>query len=188
MKYDEMRKWFAKRATSTYQNEFATIKVTLMSMKPNNKNPQMVMVRKDDMVTTVYKTHFILFVKDITETISNIPLRIGVSNLKTIAYFTILPPFLKWSHDYPLSIDDVKLRSKNWVEMLPKGPGDQDVDVIESEFFTFKGKAKTRQFLPNKVLDLYFGISHKLRCDIEHYVEELNTNITSVCYHLCSYC
>ena len=32
-----------------YQNEVATIKVTLMSMKPNNKNPQMVMVRKEDM-------------------------------------------------------------------------------------------------------------------------------------------
>jgi hypothetical protein len=44
-RYDDMRKWFAKRATSTHQNEIATIKVTLMSMKPNNKNPQMVMVR-----------------------------------------------------------------------------------------------------------------------------------------------
>jgi hypothetical protein len=44
--YDEMRMFFAKRATSTYQNEVATIKVILMSMKPNNKNPQMVMVRR----------------------------------------------------------------------------------------------------------------------------------------------
>lgn len=122
--------------------------------------------------------------KDITETISNIPLRIGVSNLKTIAYFTILPPFLKWSHDYPLSIDDVKMRSKNWVEMLPKGTGDQDVDAIESNFFTFKGKSKARQFLPNKVLDLYLGISHKLRCDIENYVEQLNTNSASVRYQV----
>lgn len=43
--YDEMRTFFAKRATSTYQNEVATIKVTLMSMKPNNRNPQMVAVR-----------------------------------------------------------------------------------------------------------------------------------------------
>jgi hypothetical protein len=43
--YDEMRNFFAKRA-SAYQNEVATIKVTLMSMKPNNRNPQMVMVCK----------------------------------------------------------------------------------------------------------------------------------------------
>jgi hypothetical protein len=45
--YDEMRDFFAKRATSTYQNEVATIKVTLMMMKPNCRNPQMVMVRKN---------------------------------------------------------------------------------------------------------------------------------------------
>jgi hypothetical protein len=45
--YDEMRKFFARRATSTYQNEVATIKVTLMTMKPNCRNPQMVMVRKN---------------------------------------------------------------------------------------------------------------------------------------------
>jgi hypothetical protein len=44
--YNDMRSFFAKRATSKYQNEVATIKVTLMSMKPNNRNPQMVMVRK----------------------------------------------------------------------------------------------------------------------------------------------
>lgn len=42
--YDKMRAFFAKRATSTYQNEVATIKVTLMTMKPNCRNPQMVMV------------------------------------------------------------------------------------------------------------------------------------------------
>lgn len=68
--------------------------------------------------------------------------------------------------------------------MLPKGTGDQDVDAIESNFFTFKGKSKARQFLPNKVLDLYLGISHKLRCDIENYVEQLNTNSASVRYQV----
>jgi hypothetical protein len=47
--YDEMRNWFAQKAASTYQNEVATLKVTLMSMKPNNRHPQMVMVRKDDL-------------------------------------------------------------------------------------------------------------------------------------------
>ena len=50
-------------------------------------------------------------------------------------------------------MDDVKLHNKNWVELLPKDPGDEDVDAIESEFFTLKGKAKTCQYFPNKVLD-----------------------------------
>ena len=45
--YDEMRAFFAKRAISTYQNEVATIKFTLMTMKPNCRNPQMVMVSKN---------------------------------------------------------------------------------------------------------------------------------------------
>ena len=112
-----------------------------------------------------------------------------------VAYFTVLPPFLKWSKDYPLSVDDVKLRSKNWVEMLLKGPGDQDIDAIKNKFFTIKGKAKTRQFLPNKVLDLYLGISHTLRCSIDNYVEELRintmtgtSNSDSVCYQSYYFC
>jgi hypothetical protein len=125
-----------------------------------------------------------IVIKDITETVTNIPLHIGVSHLKAVAYFTILSLFLKWSGDYPLSIDDVKLRNKNWVEMLPKGPGDEDVNAIESEFFTFKGKAKTRQFLPNKVLDLYLGISYAMRSEIDIYIEERNTNPVSVCYQV----
>jgi hypothetical protein len=181
--YDEMRSFFAKRATSKYQNEVATIKVTLMMMKPNCRNPQMVMVRINIQYWYIYYLTFIE--KDITETISNIPLHIRVSNLKAIAHFTILPLFLKWSNNYPLSIDDVKLRNKNWVEMLPKGPGEEDVDAIESEFFTFKGKAKMHHFLPNKVLDLYLGISYAKRSEIDEYIEEhLGTDMTrtSVCY------
>jgi hypothetical protein len=95
--------------------------------------------------------------------------------------------FLKWSHDYPLSINDVKLRSKNWVELLPKGCEDEDMNAIENEFFTLKGKAKTRQFLPNKVLDLYLGISHLLRNEIENHIEESESNV-SVCYQIFFLC
>jgi hypothetical protein len=123
--------------------------------------------------------------KDIMETITNIPLTIGVGHLKVVTYFTILPLFLKWSHNYPLSIDDVKLRSKNWVELLPKGSGDEDANTIETEVFTLKGKAKTCQFLPNKVLELYLGISHSLRNEIEDHIEESgNHDIISVCYQI----
>ena len=181
--YDEMRSFFAKRATSTHQNEVATIKVTLMSMKPNNRNPQMVMVRK--ITTAVVLPNADYYTKDITETVTNIPLSIGVSHLKAITYFTILPLFLKWSQNYPLSIDEVKLRSKNWVELLPKGSGDEDVNAIENEFYTVKGKAKMRRFLPNKVLDLYLAISHLLRNEIEDHIEDLELNTVSSNFHCC---
>jgi hypothetical protein len=50
--YDEMRDFFVKRATFIYQNEVATIKFTLMMMKPNCRNPQMVMVCKN-MATSI---------------------------------------------------------------------------------------------------------------------------------------
>jgi hypothetical protein len=64
--------------------------------------------------------------------------------------------------------------------MLPKGPGNEDVNAIESEFFTFKGKSKTRQYLPNKVLDIYLGISYVKRTEIDNYIEEHSSNIYSV--------
>jgi len=92
--------------------------------------------------------------------------------------------FLKWSHSYPLSIDDVKLRNKNWVELLPKGPSNEDLNAIESDFYTFKGKSKTRHFSANKVLDLYLGIGYTLRSEIESHIEEQSTNSVLVSYQV----
>lgn len=63
--------------------------------------------------------------------------------------------------------------------MLPKGHGDEDVDAIESEFFTFKGKAKTRQYMPNKVLELYLGISHAKRTEIDNHIEEFKSKLSN---------
>lgn len=68
--------------------------------------------------------------------------------------------------------------------MLPKGPGDEDLNAIENEYYTIKGKAKTRTFLPNKVLELYLGIGYVLRSEIEDYIEEYNNNPVPVCYHV----
>ena len=90
--------------------------------------------------------------------------------------------FTAWSHDYPLSIDDVKLRFKNWVEIFPKGPGEEDVNAIENEFFTLRGKGKTCQFLDKKVLDLYLSITYSLRNDIENHIESEELKTISVCY------
>lgn len=42
--YDEMCQSFARMALSTHQNEVVVIKVTMMSLKPGYKNPQMVSV------------------------------------------------------------------------------------------------------------------------------------------------
>jgi hypothetical protein len=44
------------------------------------------------------------------------------------------------------------------VELIPAGPDDEDVGAISSRFFLLKGKSKTIQFHPNKVLELYLEL------------------------------
>jgi hypothetical protein len=43
--YDEMRLFFAQKASVAHNNEVVVIKVTLMTLKPGNKNPAIVSVR-----------------------------------------------------------------------------------------------------------------------------------------------
>ena len=49
--YDEMRQFFAQKAKSVHNGEVVIIKVTMMSMKPGNKNPSVVSVRETNMHT-----------------------------------------------------------------------------------------------------------------------------------------
>jgi hypothetical protein len=45
--YDEMRQFFARKAMVEHQSEVVIIKVTMMSMKPGYRNPQVVSVRNE---------------------------------------------------------------------------------------------------------------------------------------------
>lgn len=85
--YDDMRQFFAQKAMSVHGGEVVVVKVTMMLLKPGHKNPSIV--------------------SNISETISNIPVYIGVRELKTIAYFTLLPLFAKWSKDDSLALEDL---------------------------------------------------------------------------------
>ena len=42
--YDKMRYFFAQKASAVHNNEVVVIKVTMMTLKPGNKNPMMVSV------------------------------------------------------------------------------------------------------------------------------------------------
>ena len=42
--YDDMRQFFARKASSAHGNEVVVLKVTMMSLKPGYKNPQIVSV------------------------------------------------------------------------------------------------------------------------------------------------
>ncbi len=81
-----------------------------------------------------------------------------MKDLKAIAYFTLLPLFSKWSKEFPLSVNDLQLRFKDWVELIPLGPKDEDVNAISSKFFIPKGKSKALQFQPNKSPGSLLGI------------------------------
>ena len=52
-KYDEMRQFFAQKATSVHGGEVVVIKVTMMSWRPGTKNPSIVSVSKQ--VSTSFK-------------------------------------------------------------------------------------------------------------------------------------
>ena len=121
----------------------------------------------------------IIFLQNISETISNIPVYIGVRALKGITYYTLLPPFMKWSKDCTLAIEDLRLRFKDWVELVPAGPDNEDVGAISSKFFLPKGKSKTIQFHPNKVLELYLELSYDKYAEILNHLDDIEDQ--SVC-------
>jgi len=90
--------------------------------------------------------------------------------------------FLTWSNNYPLSIDDVQLRwgLKNRAELIPRGPGNEDIDAVAEMFFIRKGKAKIPQFQANKVLDLALELNYDLYCKIEIHLEDLNSIVSYI--------
>jgi hypothetical protein len=120
--------------------------------------------------------------QNISETIANIPVYIGVQVLKNIAYFTLLPPLIKWSKNDTLDIEDLCLRFKDWVELVSLGSGDEDINAIASKFFIAKEKSKTVQFHPGKGLELYLELPYNQYAEILQHLEELEEE---VCFWPC---
>ena len=71
----------------------------------------------------------------------------------------LLPYFLKWSRDYPLSIDDVSLRHKNWLELVPP-TNREDSDAIWECFFIEK-KNGVKKFTAGTTLDLILALPYE---------------------------
>jgi hypothetical protein len=170
--YDEMQQFFAQRAMSN--GEVVVIKVTMMSLKPGNRNPSVVSVRVTHLSHPLYLS---CYSQNISETIFNIPVHIGVQELKNIAYLTLLPPFLIWSKDDILAIKDLCLRFKDWVELIPLEHGHEDVGTISSKFFQPKGRLKTIQFNPNKVLELYLELAYSRYAEILGHLEDMEDEL-----------
>ncbi|KAH9476800.1 hypothetical protein JR316_0010715 [Psilocybe cubensis] len=154
--YNEMRQHFAAMAYSSVANaELVVVKVWLSVRVPTKKSP--------------------VHIAGLHEAVSNIPVHIGLTDLKRVMYYALLPQFLEWSKGFPLRINDCVVRNKLWVELIPKQP---DVDAISEHFFSFKGRNKlSKIFTPKQGIELYLCITHRLyESIIDHITEPKETS------------
>jgi hypothetical protein len=71
-----------------------------------------------------------------------------------------------------LMIEDVRLRTTNWVELVPLA-GVEDMNAIARQFFLPKGKNNTIQFQRGKGAELYLEIEYSKYLDIVRHIDEL---------------
>ena len=130
--------------------------------------------------------HFHSGIQNILETINNIPIHIGVKDLKDICFLTLLPIFIMWSKGAELTVNETKLCMKDWVELRPL-PGGLDVDAIAAKFFVAQGKSKTVQFYAGKGIELYLELLHEKHLDILQHLEEMEDNKVRILDIHCSF-
>ena len=109
--------------------------------------------------------------QNLYDAINNIPVHIGLSNLKHILYHALLPQFLEWSKGFPLSIEECELRDKNWVKLVPRQP---DIDIIADQFFEAKAKSKVKVFSAKKSADLSLCIKNEKYQEILQHIVDLD--------------
>lgn len=151
--YNELRDRLSTLAYSGGYTELITVKARMMTWQPNRKQANVV--------------------GNIAESMNNIPVNIGVKELKDIVFTMLLKPFFKWFNDFPLSLDDVVLRDKNWVEYVALDP-QRDANAVSASFFSVKGRRGTKKFNPGQGIDVLLELpwekfeaanAHKLECE-----------------------
>lgn len=118
------------------------------------------------------------------ETIPEVPVNVGATELKQIVFYLLLPRFLKWSKNYGLTIDDCELRTKQWVELIPRYP---DVNAIANQFFVTKGKSTVKTFAAKQGAELFLVISHETYVDILDTIERSANSNTDALPNVCSF-
>ena len=122
--------------------------------------------------------------KNIQESVNNIPVHIGARDLKNVAFLALLPQILQWSKKFPLLSSDLHLREKNWVELIPSlVQGVADVDAIAQKFFVLKrmkGKAEGRIFQSGDIT-VYLKLPFRKHQDVlEHTENTINVSLVRV--------
>ena len=73
-----------------------------------------------------------------------------------------------------LAMEALQLQSKDWVELIPVGPGNTDMGAITSKFFLPKGISKAIQFQSKKVLQLYLELACDRYAEILMHLEDMD--------------
>ena len=138
----------------------------------------------------IYKLIYIA--KNIQESINNVPVHIGAVDLKNIVFLALLPQISQWSKQFPLSVDDLHLQEKNWVELIPNlVQGIADVDAISKKFFVVKrtkGSSEGHVFQSGDVtvyFELPFG---KYQEVLEHIENAENAALVSISFLIAEQC
>ncbi|KAF9062400.1 hypothetical protein BDP27DRAFT_1483240, partial [Rhodocollybia butyracea] len=97
---------------------------------------------------------------------SGVPVNIGAHALKTFAFSVVLPLWNEWSHGYPLSINDLSLKDKNFEEISPP-LNSPDVDCIQTHFFIPPKKANAPPTLKKDKVLVLLHILNKLLGQVE---------------------
>ena len=136
------------------------------------------------------QTILLILTQDVLQAVDSIPIHIGAVELKTILYNRILPLWSSYTEGFPLQMEDVIMRNKDWVEICPQDP---DHDVIARPFFQqgkngasiFKtGRCIINFHIPNAIYDLYVQYAEQKELEREAQVE---VRLRYICSKIDSY-
>ena len=105
--------------------------------------------------------------QDVLQAVDDVPVHIGAVDLKNLLYSQILPVWLAYTEQFPLDIEEIMMRTKDWVEIHPLNP---DRDVIARQFrrtgknggITFKtGRCLINFHIPNKIYNQYLNYAER---------------------------
>lgn len=154
-----------QQAYSTHNGEVVVIEVRMVLMLPGRVQMQLIHVRSPLlMVASIY----VNLSQDLVEAVDHIPVHIGAVALKRTLYNAIIPRWNRWTNDFPLHIDQITMRDKQWVILYPTDP---DCDAIAKYFFK-TGKKGNRIFKSGKTV-IQFHIPNEIYDDM---LEKRETN------------
>jgi hypothetical protein len=92
--------------------------------------------------------------------VDHVSVHIGAVELKKTLYDAIISRWDSWTNGFPLHIDQIAMRDKQWVTILEPPHGVPDRDAIAKHFFK-TGKKGTRTFKSGKTT-IHFHVPNEI--------------------------